>query len=64
MSLTSAAYYFVRCDNCARPADYDDQAEVWRTPDLAVTQLPAFWTTNGSRHHCPACPPLDEEVPC
>lgn len=60
--IKSNTYYYVVCDNCGRRADYgvEHESEAWRTPDNAVDLLPAFWTTNG-RHHCPRCPPLEQE---
>lgn len=63
--IASRIYYYVVCDNCQIRADYSPEyPEAWRTPDLAVNTLPAFWTTHGERHHCPSCPQLAEEVPC
>lgn len=63
MSIDSRIFYFVRCDNCQRRADYGE-VEAWRNPDLALHYLPSFWTTDGQHQHCPECPQLAEEVPC
>lgn len=60
MTIKSAPYYWVECDECntrhepgggeysalAKAADAIDEAE---TDD---------WTTDGERHHCPTCPGL------
>ncbi len=66
--IASRIYYFIVCDNCDRRADYGCRPEAWRNPDLAINQLPSFWTSDGQRHHCPDCPQLAEEnwqeVPC
>ena len=59
MSLKSAPYYWVTCDNCGQRCDYGDYESLSSQDDAVQMAIEADWTKRGDRHHCPDCPPLD-----
>ena len=59
MSIKSAPYYWVECDNCGERCDYGDLA-AYDDAEMAVDiALDSEWTGKDDLQHCPACPPLD-----
>ena len=61
MSLKSALYYWVECDNCGDRCEYGDfsaYGDIGQAIDGAIAD---DWTEQGGRHHCPNCEPLDLE---
>jgi hypothetical protein len=59
MSLKSAPYWWVDCDNCGERCDYGDFA-AWAEVDHAIDgAIESEWTTDGSgKYHCTACPQI------
>ena len=56
MSLRSAPYFWIECDNCGSRCEYGDFT-AWSDADQAVDLAPD-WSCEGGKHHCPDCPPL------
>lgn len=61
MSIEAVTMYRLHCDSCGEIFDYDEEAAVWDTPEMAFEYaLESEWTTNGeSTYHCSACQPLE-----
>lgn len=56
MTIKSAPYYWVECNNCGTRCEYDEFS-AWADPGYAVQgAVDGDWTQQGDRHHCPACP--------
>jgi hypothetical protein len=55
MTIKSAPYYWVICNNCGKRHEEDFSA--WDDPALALDNaIDSEWTTDGIRHNCPKCP--------
>lgn len=64
MSLRSAPYYWVECNNCGERCEYDDFSAM-STPGQAVgLAVDADWSEQGERHHCPECPTIADCEKC
>lgn len=60
MSIRSAPYYWVECDNCGERAEYSGgEISAWKEAAQAVDGVvDDEWSIHGDKHHCPRCPPL------
>jgi hypothetical protein len=64
MSLKSAPYYWVVCDNCGERCEYDEFS-AWADPGYAVQgAIDGEWSAQGDRHHCPECPHIADCEKC
>jgi hypothetical protein len=62
MPLTSAPYWFAKCDNCGERAEYDGFSAFEDAGHAADMAIDGEWTRKGDVWHCPACPRLDDEA--
>jgi hypothetical protein len=58
MSVKSKPYYWLVCDDCSTAADYGDFSAYGDAGQAIDSALDSDWTTDGERHHCPACASL------
>jgi hypothetical protein len=62
--LKSAPYYWIVCDGCGEDADYGDFT-AFNDPGRAEDGVrDQDWTTDGTRHHCDACPDITACLDC
>lgn len=61
MTLRSAPYYWVECDNCGGRCDYGDFSAMADAGSAVDGAADADWSCHGEKHHCPDCPPLCEK---
>ena len=61
MSLKSAPYYWVECDNCGTRCDYGEFAAVYEAIEAEDLARDRDWSCEHGKHHCPHCPPLCEK---
>lgn len=61
MSVKSAPYYWVECDNCGARCEYGDFS-AWADKSYAIdSAVDGDWYADGDKHHCPDCPSLRAE---
>ena len=64
MTLKSAPYYWVECDNCGVRCEYDEFS-AWADPGYAEQgAIDSNWSSQGERHHCPRCPHIADCERC
>lgn len=56
MSIKSAPFYWLECDNCGKRADYGEFVSLEDEDQAISVALDSEWTTDGERYHCPDCP--------
>ena len=64
MTIKSAPYYWVECNNCGSRCEYGDftaMADDGQAVDGAVEDE---WSVQGERHHCPSCPYIADCEKC
>jgi hypothetical protein len=64
MAVASKPYYWLVCDTCGAAAEYGDFSAMAEEGDAIDSALDSDWTTDGERHHCPACPNLTRCETC
>ena len=64
MSLKSAPYWWVECDNCGERADYGDFPAMDSEGDAVAYAIDSEWSKQGERHHCPDCPRIADCERC
>jgi hypothetical protein len=64
MSLKSAPYYWVVCDNCGARCEYDEFSALENEGCAIDMALDSEWSMQGGRHHCPDCPYITDCDKC
>ncbi len=64
MSIKSAPYYWVVCDNCGVRDEYGDFSAMSDSGQAVDLAIDADWSEQGGRHHCPACPVIADCEKC
>ena len=60
MSLKSAPYWWVECNNCGTRCEYGDFAAMSESSAAIDGAVNADWSHHGEKDHCDRCPPLCE----
>jgi hypothetical protein len=58
VTLREAPYYWLECDRCGGRAEYGEFSALADDGEAETLALEDDWTADGTRHRCPACPPL------
>jgi hypothetical protein len=64
MTLKSAPYFWVECDTCGIRAEYGDFSAMSDASSAIDGAVDSEWSTQGERHHCPACPHIADCYKC
>ena len=64
MTIKSAPYYWLECNNCGERAEYGDFAAMDSEASAIGQARDSEWTRQGDRDHCPDCPPIGDCERC
>ena len=64
MSIKSAPFYWLECNNCGTRAEYDDFAAMSTQAEAIDMACDSEWSMQGERHHCPDCPVIADCEKC
>jgi len=65
VSLKSAPYYWLECDQCGVKSTDEGEFAAWSDSGTAFDNArDDEWTTDGERDHCPNCPSITKCEQC